>query len=256
MAVLIEKKDNIVMITINRPEALNAINRNVMKDLNTFFTDTYKTFGDFVGVIITGSGEKAFAAGADIKEFTTLSQEETTEMSRFGHDTYFAIERFHVPVIALVKGFALGGGCELAMACHMRIATDNARFGQPEVNLGLLPGYGGSQRLVQHIGLSRAIEFLLTADMIKADKAYELGLVNYICAPNDALNKAIEILTKIGTKGPLAVSKTISAVYEGLYDLESGYAYEAKSFGEVMISDEAKEGIDAFLNKRKANFKK
>lgn len=254
--VLIEKKDNIVMITINRPKALNAINREVMKGLHTFFTESYQSFGDFIGVILTGSGEKAFAAGADIKEFTTLSQEETTKMSKFGHDTYFAIERFHVPVIALVNGFALGGGCELAMACHMRVATENARFGQPEVNLGLLPGYGGSQRLVQHIGLSKALEYLLTADMIKADKALELGLVNYVCTPEDALNKSIEILSKIGTKGPLAVSETIKAVYEGLDNLKNGYTYEAEAFGRVMVSAEAKEGVDAFLNKRKAEFRK
>ena len=246
--------NNIAYLIIERPQALNAINKQVMKELHTFFT-TNAGNKELHGVIITGSGEKAFAAGADIKEFEGLTVEEGQAMSKFGHDTYFLIENFHVPVIAAVNGFALGGGCELAMACHMRVASDNARFGQPEVKLGLLPGYGGTQRLVQLIGKGKAMELLLTADMIGAQEAHRLGLVNHVTQPNDLIPKCVEIINKIATQGPTAVQLTIATV-NAYFDNLAAFELEVTRFGEAMASPEAKEGADAFVNKRPADFRK
>lgn len=256
MSTIIENKDNIITITLDRPKALNAINKSIMTSLNHFFQEEYKNYGDFHGVIIKGAGEKAFAAGADITEFTELDRIETTRMSKFGHDTYAMIESFHVPVIAVVDGFALGGGCELALACHMRICTEKSRFGQPEVNLGLTPGYGGTQRFVQILGKAKGLEYLLTAAMIDPETALTLGLVNYVMEDMEkALEKATGMLNEIGTKGPNAVAETIKAVYAGQFDVQKGYSYEAEAFGRTMVSDEAKEGVGAFLEKRKANFR-
>ena len=187
---IIEEFDSgIALLTLNRPKALNAINQSVMEALNDWFSNGYKKYDGLKGVIITGSGDKAFVAGADIKGFTELTAEEGTFLSKYGQDTYFLIERFHVPVIAAVNGFALGGGCELAMACHMRIASKYAKFGQPEVNLGLIPGYGGTQRLAQLVGKGKAIELTLTADMIKADEARSLGLVNHVVEPEKVFGR-------------------------------------------------------------------
>ena len=251
--ILVDIVDHIAVLTINRPEALNAINREVMGALNTFFSEN-KDNEDIYGVIITGSGSKAFVAGADIKEFENLNEEAGSALSKFGHDTYFLIEQFHVPVIAAVNGFALGGGCELAMACHMRVAGSHAKFGQPEVNLGLVPGYGGVQRLIQLIGKGRAIEMLLTADMINAEEALSLGLVNHIVEPGLEVDKAKEILTKIASKGPLAVSKVIEIVNACHHD-KKGFDVEVYNFGITMASAQAKEGAAAFVEKRKANFR-
>lgn len=252
--VLIKIEDGIAYLTINRPKALNAINKSVMKGLNDFFTEN-NTNSSLIGVVITGSGDKAFVAGADIKEFDGLTVEEGSDMSRFGHDTYFLIENFHVPVIAAVNGFALGGGCELAMACHMRIAGDNAKFGQPEVNLGLVPGYGGTQRLVQYIGKGKALELLLTADMIKADEAHRLGLVNHVVPAGEEVAKSVELIQKIGTKGPLAITQMIEIVNTYFHD-HTGFDREVASFGVTIGSEDAMEGAAAFLEKRKANFRR
>jgi enoyl-CoA hydratase len=252
-AVLVEVVDRIAILTINRPKALNALNAEVFDGLDEFFSEAYEGL-DICGVIITGSGEKAFAAGADITKFLELDAITGSILSKRGQDVFFKIENFHVPVIAAVNGFSLGGGCELAMACHMRVASDNAKFGQPEVNLGLIPGYGGSQRLIQYIGKSKAMELLLTGDMIGAAEAHTLGLVNHVVPQGEELTKSKEILTKIGTKGPLAVAKTIECV--NLYfKNDTGFDFEAQEFGVLMESEDGREGATAFMEKRKANFK-
>ena len=241
---------NIAILTINRPKALNAINAEVMEGLHQFFTEGYKEHPQLEGVIVMGSGNKAFAAGADIKEFTILTKEEAVKKSKFGHDTYFAIERFHLPVIAVVNGFALGGGCELAMACHLRIASEHAKFGQPEVNLGLVPGYGGTQRLIQLIGKGKALELLMTADMIDANQALKLGLVNHVVP----VGTALKMIKKIGTKGPTAIKETIRLVNKYFENGNFAFEEEWKTFGELMLSDECEEGVKAFIEKRKAKF--
>jgi enoyl-CoA hydratase len=252
--VLIESHDHIYTLTIHRPQALNALNKDVFDILDNFFT---KNMGNYEvrGVVITGAGEKAFVAGADIKEFSGLSAEQGSALSKRGQDVFFKIEQFHAPVIAAVNGFALGGGCELAMACHIRVGGTNAKFGQPEVNLGLIPGYGGSQRLVQWIGKGKAIEMLLTADMIHVDEALALGLVTHKVEAGQEVHKAKEILQKIMAKGPLAVTKCIKLV-NTYFDIHSkGYVDEYSAFGTMLQSYDCNEGVSAFLEKRKPNFK-
>ncbi len=252
-AVLISETNGIATLTINRPKALNALNESVFDELDIFFTSGYKEYDGLKGVVITGAGEKAFAAGADIKKFLELDKEMGERLSRRGQDVFFNIEEFHLPVIAAVNGFALGGGCELAMACHIRIAGSKARFGQPEVNLGLIPGYGGSQRLIQLIGKGKAIELLLTGDMIGAEEAHRLGLANHVVEPGQEVEKAIEIVEKISTKGPTAISKTIECVNQFFKDKDAFY-FESREFGILMNSKEGKEGALAFIEKRKPNF--
>jgi enoyl-CoA hydratase len=252
--VLVNIEDGIAIITINRPKALNAINNDVMSGLNQWFSEGYKELDNLKGVIITGSGEKAFVAGADIKGFNALNAEQAQEMSKFGQDTFFEIENFHVPVIAAVNGYALGGGCELAMSCHMRIASENAMFGQPEVNLGLIPGYGGTQRLPQLIGKAKAMELTLTADVIGAIEALQLGLANHVVPLEDLMEKSKSILSKISKKGPIAISKAIAAINSHYDKSKDGYKVEYETFGELMDSDECREGVNAFLEKRKPNF--
>lgn len=252
--ILVTENNGFVTLTINRPQALNAINAEVMDAIYDYFTNNQGN-RMIKGIIITGAGEKAFAAGADIKAFASLDKKEGSALSKKGHDTYFLIERFHVPVIAAVNGFALGGGCELAMACHMRIASSNARFGQPEVNLGLIPGYGGSQRLIQYIGKGKALELLITGDMIDADDAHRLGLVNYVTEPGQALiDKCHALLQKIAEKGPLAIEKIIQIVNLH-FDNEPAFRNEYESFGELIESHDSKEGAEAFVSKRKPVFK-
>jgi len=253
-SLLIEQQDKIATITINRPDALNAINQTVMSELKHFFTENFNDF-NIRGVILTGAGSKAFVAGADIKQFATLTVESASELSKYGQDTYFKIEQFHAPVIALVNGFALGGGCELAMACHMRIATPNAMFGQPEVNLGLIPGYGGTQRLVRLIGKPKAIEYLLTANMITADEALKLGLINYVVDHQEAKHLATKILSKIAKKAPIAVKEIIECVALVDDETKDGYKKEYEAFGTTMLTDDGREGAAAFVEKRKAVFK-
>ena len=204
------------------------------------------------GLIITGSGEKAFVAGADIKEFLELTPEEAKIFAEKGQNIFFKIENYHVPVIALVNGFALGGGCELALACHIRVATANAKFGQPEVNLGLIPGYGGTQRLTQLIGKGKAIELMVTADMINAEEAHRLNLVNHLSADKGAaFDLCLGIVNKVASKAPLAVAQVISAANAA--HLVSGYVHEANAFGVVCRTDDFREGTQAFLEKRTPN---
>lgn len=253
-SILITQDNNVVTLTINRPKALNALNKDVFDDLDDFFSKGHQSFQDLKGIIITGAGDKAFVAGADIKEFLQLDKEQAVQLSKRGQDIFFKIERFHKPVIALVNGFALGGGCELAMACHMRIATEKAKFGQPEVNLGLIPGYGGTQRLPLLIGKAKAMEMILTGDMIDATEAHRLGLVNYVCEGDEGAIKATQIICKISTKGPISVAKSIATIND-YYDKNiDGYKSEHDTFGTIMVSDETKEGVTAFIEKRKPNF--
>ena len=247
-------ENHIFTITINRPDKLNALNQTVLNELNAAMDLVY-TDKNIKAVIITGTGEKAFVAGADIAEFVSVKDDEGASLSKKGQNIFFKIENCPKPVIAAVNGFALGGGCELAMSCHFRLASTNAKFGQPEVNLGLIPGYGGTQRLTMLIGKGKAIELIMTGNMIGAEEAKTLGLVNYVESPENLLPKTKEILNVILTKSPVAVSKVIAAV-NAFYDTQkNGFDEEVKLFGEVFLSDDKKEGTAAFLEKRKAVFK-
>lgn len=251
----VQNEDGIVILTISREKALNALNTQTMLELRRFFVEDAFQIEGLKGVIITGAGEKAFVAGADIKEFLNLDAEKGRLMAARGHEVFFAIERFPKPVIAAVNGFALGGGCELAMACHLRIAGENARFGQPEVNLGIIPGYGGTQRLVHLIGKTKAMELLLTADMIDAREALQLGLVNHVVAAGEEVKKAKELLTKIAAKGPVAIQKVIECVNACFEEGVNGFDVEIKAFGETTATEDFKEGASAFIEKRKPVFK-
>ena len=251
---LISEEDGILVLTLNRPKALNALNGQTMKELKQFFEEDAPN-RSIKGIVITGSGEKSFVAGADIKEFLALDAQSGAAMAQKGHDIFFLIERFSKPVVAAVNGFALGGGCELAMACHMRVAGAKAKFGQPEVNLGLIPGYGGTQRLIQYIGKTKAVELLMTADMIDAAEALRLGLVNYVVEPGEEVNKAKELIEKAATKGPIAIAKVIEAVNAYFKDGVDGFANEVNGFGATTGTEDFREGASAFIEKRKANFK-
>ncbi len=252
-SLLTSLENGIFTITINRPDKLNALNRSVFTDLNHALDEVYAK-PEIRSVIITGAGTKAFVAGADISEFSGLSVEESKALAKAGQDTFFRIENAPKPVIACVNGFALGGGCELAMSCHFRIASDNAKFGQPEVNLGLIPGYGGTQRLVQLIGKGRALELLMSANMIDAPTALQYGLVNYVVAQEELLTKAKEILTTINSKAPIAVAKCIEAANAVFNETQNGYLTEVNGFGDCFGTEDMKEGTTAFLEKRKAIF--
>jgi enoyl-CoA hydratase len=249
------ESEGIALLTINRESALNALNSQTMAELHHFFAQDAPSREQLRGVIITGAGRKAFVAGADIKEFLALDPASGAAMAKRGQDVFFLIERFPKPVIAAVNGFALGGGCELAMACHLRIAAENARFGQPEVNLGLIPGFGGTQRLVQYLGKGKALELMLTGDMIGPEEAWRLGLVNHVVVEGMAVEKAREILGRIAQKAPLAIAKTIEAVNAFYQHDEDGFAREVSAFGELTGTADFREGASAFIEKRKANFK-
>jgi len=252
---LLEIEEDIAIVIINRPDALNAINDDVMTELGLMFSEVLD-LSSLKGVIITGSGSKAFVAGADITQFQNLDTEAGSSISRKGHQVYDRIENCPIPVIAAVNGYSLGGGNELAMACHIRIASSHAKFGQPEVNLGLIPGYGGTQRLIQYIGKGRAMELLLTADIIDAQKALDYGLITHVTEPEELMDKAKSIITKISKKGPIAISRTIELV-NAYFDKDSnGFTKEIDRFGEAIASDESTEGVNAFLEKRKADFRK
>lgn len=246
-----EEKEEILFLTINRASKLNALNQQTMAEISRAFEQIYQN-NTIKGVIITGAGEKAFVAGADISEFIGMSGHSAEGMAERGHQILFQIENCPKPVIAAVNGFALGGGCELAMACHIRIASENAKFGQPEVNLGIIPGYGGTQRLTQLVGKGKALELMMTADVIGAQEALQIGLVNYVLPQDQLLAKAIEIIGKIKQKAPVAIAQVIrsaNAVYN------NGYQVEANGFGISASTEDFKEGASAFLEKRKANFR-
>jgi len=247
-------ENNVLTITINRPDKLNALNAQVFDDLNNILDEIEKK-PEIRSAIITGAGSKAFVAGADISEFSDFSKEQATALAQRGQDIFSKIERCNKPIIAAVNGFALGGGCELSMACHFRIASENAKFGQPEVNLGLIPGYGGTQRLVQLIGKGRALELLMSGNMIDAHEAKEFGLVNHITGADNLIEQAKFILSIINSKAPLAVAACIKAANAVYDETINGFDLEIKEFGNCFATEDMKEGVSAFLEKRKANFK-
>ncbi len=253
-------ENGIFTITVNRPEKLNALNKDVFTDLNKAL-DEVGNNAEIRSAIITGAGPKAFVAGADITEFKDLNKEEAMALAKRGQAVFFKIENSKKPIVAAVNGFALGGGCELAMACHFRLCSENAKFGQPEVNLGLIPGYGGTQRLTQLVGKGKSMELQMTASIIDANEALRLGLVNYITTTENLLEKTKEILTIIQTKAPIAVGKVIecvnvAVVSDSAYtNGKSGYDKEIEAFGDCFITEDMKEGTAAFLEKRKADFK-
>jgi enoyl-CoA hydratase len=250
-----ESFPGILIVTISRPDALNALNSETMDGLREVMQETYQS-NAIKGMIVTGDGEKAFVAGADIKELAALSKEKALILAQKGQKLFKSIEDCPKPVIAAVNGFALGGGCELALSCHVRIATENARFGQPEVNLGIIPGYGGTQRLTQLVGRGKALELMLTADVISAQEAKNLGLVNHVVANReDLMTLAHTIMKKILSKGPVAVANVIKSVNAGYSFEHAGYTAEAQYFAECSTTEDFKEGTAAFLEKRPASFK-
>ena len=253
-------ENGIFTITVNRPEKLNALNKDVFTDLGKAL-DEVSSNAEIRSAIITGAGPKAFVAGADITEFKGLDKDQAMALAKRGQDVFFKIENSKKPIVAAVNGFALGGGCELAMACHFRLCSENAKFGQPEVNLGLIPGYGGTQRLTQLVGKGKSMELQMTASIIDANEALRLGLVNYVTTTEGLLERTKEILTNIQTKAPIAVGKVIecvnvAVVSDSAYtNGKSGYDKEIEAFGDCFITEDMKEGTAAFLEKRKADFK-
>ncbi len=256
---LLEIENGIFTITINRPDKLNALNKDVFNDLDNAIDEVYNN-PDIKTAIITGAGHKAFVAGADITEFSGLNREQAMALAKRGQDVFFKIENSRKPIVAAVNGFALGGGCELAMACHFRLCSENAKFGQPEVNLGLIPGYGGTQRLTQLIGKGRSMELQMSAHLIDANEALQLGLVNHVTTADSLLQRTKDILTIIQSKAPIAVGKIIecvnvAVVSDSAYtNGKSGYDKEIEAFGDCFITEDMKEGTAAFLEKRKASF--
>lgn len=252
--ILSELKENILYVTINRESKLNALNKVTLEELADVIA--YASTNEEVrGVLLTGAGEKAFVAGADISEFQHYTLAEGKELGRSGQQQVFdAIANCPKPFVAAINGFALGGGLELAMACHIRIASENAKLGLPEVTLGLIPGYGGTQRLTQLIGKGRAIEMIVTADMITAEKAAQIGLVNDVVPQSELISKAEAILGKIKQRAPLAVSSAIYAVNASLDSAVNGFEVEITQFGNCFETEDFKEGVSAFLEKRKPVF--
>ncbi len=254
MSLLYENDNGIATITMNRPQALNALNTATLKELDNLLDVIAGDSGVKV-VILTGSGEKAFVAGADIAEMKPLSALEGRAFGKMGQAVFNKLENLPQPVIAAVNGFALGGGCELAMACDLRIASDKAKFGQPEVSLGITPGFGGTQRLPRLVGKGRAMELLFTGDVIDAAEAYRIGLVNKVVASDELLATAKAAAQKIMARAEVAVQLCKAAINEGLnMDLASGMAYEREVFGLCFATSDQKEGMAAFLEKRAASF--
>jgi enoyl-CoA hydratase len=251
---VLELSDRILTITINRPNALNAINIELIGELKLAIDDAYDN-PEVGGVVLTGSGGKAFAAGADIKEIADLTELNARKFSERGQEVFSLVENFEKPVIAAINGYALGGGCELAMACHFRIASSSAQFGQPEVNLGLIPGYGGTQRLTKLIGKGRALELMMTGNTINAEAAHQVGLVNHVEETQDAMmEKSRKLMGEILTKAPLAIGMVITSANAADDPDEDGFLIEANSFASCCSTQDFKEGTAAFLEKRKAEF--
>jgi enoyl-CoA hydratase len=251
---LTDLQEGTLIVTINRPDKMNALNKDVIEELGKVVEEIY-TNKEIKSAILTGAGEKAFVAGADISEFTSLDANGGETLAKGGQDKVFdKIENCPKPIVAAVNGFALGGGCELAMSCHFRTASENAKFGQPEVNLGLIPGYGGTQRLTQLIGKGKAMELLMTGDMVGAEEAKALGLVNHVFPQADLLNETKKILSKIQAKAPIAIAKVIACANDAARGEAKGFANEISRFGECFSTEDMKEGTTAFLEKRKASF--
>src|SRR5262245_11826430 len=251
---LYEKRDAIAYVTLNRPKVLNALNRATWEDLRAAFEDA-RNDQTIRGVILAGAGDKAFIAGADIGELAQVSALEAEESSRFGQQVLDLIENLGKPVVAAINGFALGGGCETAMACTIRIAAENAKFGQPEVKLGLLPGGGGTQRLPRLVGKGRALQLILSGEMINAQEAYRIGLVNEVVPAANLIPRAEAILRQIFANAPVAVKFSLEAVNKGLDTSQAaGLALEASFFGLCAATEDKKEGTQAFLQKRAPQF--
>lgn len=252
--ILLNTEDGIALITINRPKSLNALNTETLKDLKNCI-DYVKNNDKIKVVIITGSGEKAFVAGADISEMENMSSAEAKRFSEFGQQVFREIELLEKPVIAAVNGFALGGGCELSMACDIRYASMNAKFGQPEINLGIIPGFSGTQRLARLVGRSKAKEMIFTGDMIKADEALNIGLVSKVVEKEELLNEAKKLANKIMSKGLVAISMAKESINLGIEtDIESGNRIESNAFSVCFSTMDQKEGMKAFLEKRAPKF--
>jgi enoyl-CoA hydratase len=253
--ILTEEKDGVLYLTVNREEKMNALNFATLEEIKGIFEEVADNRA-IKAVIISGAGEKAFIAGADISEIASLNEVNARKFSENGQEIFAMIENCHKPVIAVTNGYTLGGGCELAMACHMRVATANAKFGQPEVNLGIIPGYGGTQRLTLLVGRGKANELMMTGDMIGAEEAKALGLINHVLPTKvEAIEKAEEIISKIMSKAPLAIGMIVDCVNAAFLTEENGYQTEANSFARCVKSGDYKEGTSAFLEKRKPIFK-
>ena len=252
--ILIKKNESVQIITINRPKQLNALNKQTINELNTAILKSEKDASVRV-VVITGAGEKAFIAGADIKEFASFSKEEGKKLSKEGHQKLFnLIEKLSKPVIAAVNGFALGGGLELAMAAHIRVASENALLGLPEVSLGVIPGYGGTQRLAQLAGKGKAMELITTASMISSNEALKIGLVNHVVDQTELMPFCLKIAGKICKNSPNAIQNAINAINANYADGTDGFKTEIEAFGNCFGTKEFIEGTSAFLEKRKPNF--
>src|SRR5436190_24114683 len=253
--ILCEIRNSVLVITINRPDKLNALNKQTIEELHDTLVEA-ENQKDIRAVIITGSGQKAFVAGADIAEFANFSVSEGKQLSASGHFKIFNfIENFSKPIIAAVNGFALGGGLELAMACHIRVVSENAKMGLPEVSLGLIPGYGGTQRLAHLLGKGKAFEMIVTADMINAQDAYKWGLANYVTTAETLLDKCFEITAKISSKSPTAIKTAIKVINADYNNNLNGYEVEIEEFGKSFGTKDFKEGVGAFLEKRKPDFR-
>jgi len=251
---LLQFDDGILTVIINRPEKLNALNVLTMGELRQLIQSAGED-PNIKGIVFTGSGEKAFVAGADISELSGLTELNARKFSENGQETFEMIEMCPKPVIAAVNGYALGGGCELALACHIRVASANARFGLPEVSLGIIPGYGGTQRLTQIIGKGRAFEMIMTADSIGAEEAKHIGLVNHVTSSENLRTKCYEIVKKIMEKAPIAIAQVVESINAVYNEEEDGYQTEANSFGICCKSEDFKIGTAAFLEKKKAIFR-
>ncbi|MEY3349719.1 MAG: enoyl-CoA hydratase/isomerase family protein [Bacteroidota bacterium] len=252
--ILTEENNGLLKITINRPEKLNALNEVVLTELKTIIQSMIND-SSIKGAIITGAGEKAFVAGADISGFLQVDKNQGAQLARNGQAIFSMIEQSGKPIMAAVNGFALGGGCELAMSCHFRYASEQAKFGQPEINLGIIPGYGGTQRLTRLIGKGRAMELMMRGDMIDAQQAYSIGLVNKVIPRETLIEEAEATMQLIISKPQPALSALIEATNAAEDDTKKGYETEARTFGEAFASDNMREGVTAFLEKRKPNFK-
>jgi len=252
--ILVEQQGNLAVITINRPTKLNALNKNTIEELHKAF-EALELEPSVKVIIITGSGEKAFVAGADISEFANFSVEEGTELARKGQEILFDfVQNLSTPVIAAVNGFALGGGLELAMAAHFRVASTNAKMGLPEVSLGVIPGYGGTQRLPQLVGKGKAMEMIMSAGMISAEEAKEWGLVNYVVEQAELIPLCEKLASKIMRNSSVAIAAAIKAINANYTNGVNGYSIEIEQFGESFGTNDFKEGTIAFLEKRKPNF--
>lgn len=251
---ILEKDGKIAIVKINRPDKLNALNAATMEDIKNVF-HTLRNDDAVHVIILTGTGEKAFVAGADISEINKLNMISAKAFAEKGQEIFYSVENMNKPVIAAVNGFALGGGCELALSCHIRLASDNAKFGQPEVNLGIIPGYGGTQRLTRLINSGRSAEMIFTGDLIDANEALRIGLVNHVYPQAELLPKAIEMANKIAAKGQHAVRLALKSIniVDQVSDSE-GQKYEASLFAICCGTEDFKEGTNAFLEKRKPNF--